>query len=95
MRTALTALACTALAGLTVLLGPAGCMRPIRAATYDEVVAELGPPDACDTKRDGRTYCSWIVERARGLNWEYHRVMLFDPQGRLIKSYPQSRFKAD
>lgn len=77
---------------LAVLLAAAGCMQPIRGKTYDEVVAELGPPDACDEKSDGRTYCSWIVERNPNVNWEYHRVMLFDAKGRLVKSYPQSRF---
>jgi hypothetical protein len=89
------ALAPALIVALAVLLAAAGCMQPIRGRTYDEVVAELGPPDACDEKSDGRIYCSWIVESNPGVNWEYHRVMLFDSKGRLVKSYPQSRFKAD
>lgn len=76
---------------LVVSAGLPGCMQPVRATSYDEAVAELGPPDKCADRPAG-TYCSWVVKRSEAIGWRYELIMLFDGQGRLLNKKLQSEF---
>jgi hypothetical protein len=68
---------CLALMLALVSLALAGCKSTpkvdwntrIGTFTYDQAVAELGPPDKTATLTDGRTVADWIKRRSGGFSF--------------------------